>query len=424
MIIRIRLSCIYLVFVAGLWLSGCAAPSLDRSFVIRSDLRTTDCTGLPQADINVQTNSGQDFLTQRTPGEKVEVADCVSGAMVQRAAGLAIRPGDVLFVSTGAVGPRFAGNGKPYDVMFPSVVAAPVGLALRKVDPVHGRLYQQEDQFLAGAFAMAARGKDQVVPDTVPLVAALDRRQPVLWNTLIDNLRLWRPVDNDRTKSGRPGLVLLVDYGKWCNDLRSRLRAAPGTQQDADALTAYFSGATGKCPGDDVEAERPKLAREYSLVTNPARSALQAVALGPTAAGGFPSATTDVALHTNLTMQVKGARMAMAETYNGNAHWTLADWESAGICVDAGGVPLSIKALRMRDGKWVYLESSSDKVPTMAVKLVFTQSLQTRRFVEQGPWYERWKRVLARSDLDKLYPADIRSVTWTAPPADPAMCLL
>ncbi len=420
--IRFRHSCIPLLFVAGLWLSGCATPSLDRGFVIRTDLRTTDCLGeAAEGDINVQTDSPYDFLTRKTPGENREVDDCIRGTKVLRAAGLALRPGDVLFLATGPVSPRFAGNNKPAEVMFPTAVAAPVGLALRKVHPVNGRLYQEEDVFLAGAFAMAGRKKDQVIVQREPLAHALDRHQLVLWNTLIDSLRLWRPLDKDENKSGRPGLVLLIDYAKWCGDLRARIR---GANDDVRALTVYFSGTEGECPGDDDETERRKLTREYSLVTNPARSALHAIASEPRAAGNFPSANTEVALHTNLTVQVKGARIGATETYNGNTHWTLADWESAGICVDEAGAPIAIQALQMRDGRWVYLKTDEGPVPTMAVQLVFTQSLQIRRFVAIGPWYKRWQRVLARGDLDKLYASDIRAVTWTAPPADSAMCVL
>lgn len=417
-----RLSSGCLLLAACLGLSACSTPSLDRGFAVRADLATTDCNGRLPDD---QSDGGPfNFLTQKTPGEPIEVRDCVTEGKVQRAAGLAVKPGDVIFVGTGAVAPLLGLDKKPFNVMFPAVVAAPVGLVMRKVDPVRGRLYQQEDQFLAGAFSMAARTQNQVLQDSTALAQALDRQQLVLWNALIDSLRIWRPRDTWEGASSRQGLGLLVDYGRWCDGIRQQLGGAADNDKDRRAITEYFSGVGGRCPGDDPGDDLNQKTREYSLISNVARSALHAVAHGPKAQGGFPSQHTDVALHTNLTVQIKGARLASTQTYGSSAHWTLADWEGAGICQDERGKPLQINALQMRDGKRVYVQSQADPSTTLAIQLVFTQSLQARRFEDTVPWFMRWKRVVGRQDLDKLYPADIQSVTWSAPPADPAMCLL
>ena len=409
---------------ASVLVIGCATPVLDAGFVVRSDMNTTDCAGHTQGDINAVASGAFDFLKVKEPGDVVEVDDCAHpGGKTTRAAGLALQPGDVLFLSTGVVGPAYQSGGNPFKVTTPANVASPAGLALRRVDADRGRLYLQEDQFLAAAFSMAGRYPHQALPPGNQLAVALDRRQAILWNRLIDNLKLWRlPNLAGAPVSERPALVLLVNHGSWCDDVRSDLKSLSEATNDVEALTTFFSGTANACPGDQT-SDRKKLTTEFSRITDQARSALQAVASMPAAAGAYPATPSQLALHTNVTLQVKGARIAAGETYHGNAHWTLSDWEAAGICKSETGAPLFIKAFQLRDRKWVYLVSEGDREPTLEVELVFSQSRQARRFVERGRWFEQWRRVMAHADLDKLYPSDLRAVTWNSPPAEPAMCL-
>jgi hypothetical protein len=417
------------VILASLLLSGCSTPTLAPGFVIRTDLNTTNCSGSDVTEIDAKPSGGFDFLKVKTPGDSIPVEDCTrAGGTVPRTAGLGLQMGDVLLMSSGIVGPSYQAGGAPEKVGMPATIAGPSSVTIRQIHPTRGRLYPEEDQFLAASFSMAARHSNQVLTAKAPLSLALERRQILLWNTLMQQLRLHREPDDPVSvgaRSPRPALALLVRRGEWCDRVRSELGALgaagdPNAGADATALTTYFSGIANRCA--DNEAELSQQVFDIAQVTNLPRSALQAVASVPQPRGVFPARGSTLAIHTHVAVRLQGARIGSSHGSSGEAHWTLADWESSGICRSLSGEPLKIHAVQTLDGDRVYIQPGGPV--TFEVRLVFTQTQMGRSFVPLVPWYSRWKREIVAADLDKLYAADVRSVTWSAEPASPAMCTL
>ena len=412
-------------FLAAL-LAGCTTPSVDRGFVVRTDLRTTDCEGNASPE-DIHATPGSDdpfnFLNLREnplraegqPDRRPRVRDCTKPAgEVPRTAGLALKRGDTLYLGTGAVGPAFQANNLPSPVHAPAALAGPAKVTLRSVDPTAGRLYAEEDMLLAAALSMA---RAQDVATSTPLANALDRQQVLLWNTLVDHLRLWRSSVGNPPPGVRPALALLVDHASWCLDVRSRL-GADGA--DGRELTRFFSGREGDCPGGGDP--RPHI--EFSRIVSPARNAVQAIASGQKPSGGYFPSPHQLALFTQVTVDLHGARIGANDRASSTGAWTLLDWHQADICRDNAGKPLRLAAFRMRDGHWIHVKQPADAKATVGVRLVFTQTLQAREFFDKGHWSQRWKRVLDTDDLDKLYPRDLSAVRWSGEPADPAMCLI
>lgn len=114
-------------FLAAL-LAGCATPSVDRGFVVRADLHTTDCEGnASPKDIDAAPESPDpfNFLNRREiegqPVQRPNVKDCTKPfGEVPGAAGLALKRGDTLYLGTGAVGPALDENGLPRPVHTPA----------------------------------------------------------------------------------------------------------------------------------------------------------------------------------------------------------------------------------------------------------------------------------------------------------------
>jgi hypothetical protein len=413
-------------------LAGCAVPALDPGFIVRTDLATTDCAGKAVLPVDA-TPGGSDpynFLNLREalaappsgqPDERLRVQDCLHPHTdVLRAAGLRLQRGDVLHLGTGTVGPAYQNDGLPNRLHVPPTLAASVQLTLRTVDVKNGRLYAEEDQFLAAAFSMAGRSDTQRL--SPGLAAALDRQQILLWNTLVDNLRVWRrPVPEqapERPVTGRPALSLLVDQARWCDAVSKHL-AGDATAADRRELTAYFSGTADACPGDANLTSNV----EFSRITNVARSALQAIAVAPKPSGGYFVSSPQMALYTQVTVDLKGARMGTGSVSSSGA-WTLADWQAAQICRASDGRDLRIVGFRLNDGKRVDVSVNNVHAPTLAIRLAFTQTEQSRRFQGLGHWSERWRRFIDRADLDKLYVRDIREIIWDGEPTTPSMCRL
>lgn len=420
---------ICVIAAAACLLGACATPHISPGFILRTDLATTDCNGNAAKDIGA-TPSGNgseaDALNFLNDGDRVSsttvlAPDChTPGRTLARANGLRLQRGDVLSLATGVVGPFYetADNGGAQKLAhFPASAHAPLHITLRSINTATGRLYPDEDTFLAAALSMAARNKDQI--KTAGLAAALHRRQNLLWNTLVDNLRIWRrPVAQDPAPNGaalteRPSLILLVDHANWCEALRNSL-ADPAAQADSAELTAFFSGTDAPCKSHAASVE-------FGAVTNYARSAVQAIAVAPKPSGAYFVKSPAMAVYTQFGVSLKGARMGTGSA-SGSDAWTLADWQASQICRSREGRDLAIEALRMHDGSWVYIQTAADAHATFAVELVFTQSLQERRFVPSVHWSQRWKRVIAPFDLDKLYADDVRQVRWKGEPATPSMC--
>lgn len=435
-----------LIAAAACVLGACSTPQISPGFILRTDLATTDCQGKPAKDIGATPSGPLDEADApakdigATPSEPRDEADALNflndgarvadtavtapdcrgrGQPLARANGLRLQRGDVLSLATGVVGPFYESiddGGAQKRAHFPASAHAPLHITLRSIDTASGRLYPDEDAFLAAALSMAGRHQDQ--KKTAGLAAALHRRQNLLWNTLMDNLRVWRrPVAQDVTEYGatlteRPSLILLVDHNKWCEALRNGL-ADSAAQADGAELAAFFSGTDAPCKSH-------KAAVEFGTVTNYARSAVQAIAVGPKPSGAY-FATPAMAVYTQFGVSLKGARMGSGSA-SGSAAWTLADWQASQICRSREGSDLAIEALRLHDGSWVQIQSPADAGATFAVELVFTQSLQERRFVPTVHWSQRWKRVIAPADLDKLYARDVRQVHWKGVPAAPSMC--
>lgn len=410
-------------------LAGCSTPSVDRGFVVRTDLRTTDCAGdASPSDINATPSNSNPFnflnleedawVPEGQPDHRPKVRDCTKETgEVSRTAGLKLQRGDTLYLGTGAVGPAFQQNGLPNTLYAPAALSGPVKVTLRSVEPRAGRLYAEEDMLLAAALSMA---RSSGLATSTALAETLDRRQLLLWNTLLDHLRLWRSsvgLPGEGAPGARPALALLVDHASWCLDIRVRLDAEPG---ERDQLTKYFSGDAESCPGGGDP--RPHI--EFSRIARPARNAVQAIAMGPRASGGYFPSPHQLALFTQLAVELRGARIGAGDAASSTGAWTLLDWQQADICKDKAGTSLMVDAFRMRDGHWVYVKRPADGEATFGVRLVFTQTLQAREFVTKGHWSQRWKRVLDGADLDKLYPRDLRAIRWSGEPADPAMCLI
>ncbi|UDF35526.1 UNVERIFIED_ORG: hypothetical protein LHJ69_00045 [Shinella sp. XGS7] len=413
-------------FLAAL-LAGCATPSVDRGFVVRTDLRTTDCEGnASPEDIHATPGSSDpfNFLNLREnplrvegqPDRRPKVRDCTKpSGEVPRTAGLALKRGDTLYLGTGAVGPAFQADKLPRPIHTPAALAGPVKVTLRSVHPTAGRLYAEEDMLLAAALSMARAPKLKI--EASDLAPALDRQQVLLWNSLMGHLRLWRSSVGNPPPGVRPALALLVDSGSWCLDVRSRLSADDADRRE---LTRFFTGTEGDCPGG--EASRSNI--EFSRITNPARNAVQAIATAPKPSGGYYPDPHQLALFTQVTVDLNGARIGAHDSASSTGAWTLLDWHQAEICKDKAGQPLTLAAFRMRDGHWVHVKQPVDTEATVGVRLVFTQTLQAREFFAKGHWSQRWKRVLDTEDLDKLYPRDLSEVRWSGEPADAAMCLI
>lgn len=410
-------------------LAGCSTPSVDRGFVIRTDMRTTDCAGeASPADINATPSNSNPFnflnlkedawIPEGQADHRPKVRDCAQETgEVPRTAGLKLQRGDTLYLSTGAVGPAFQPNGLPRILHEPAALFRPVKVTLRSVEPRAGRLYAEEDMLLAAAMSMARSSR---LETSTALAETLDRRQLLLWNTLLDHLRLWRSsvgLPGEGAPGERPALALLVDHASWCLDIRRRLDAEPG---DRDQLTKFFSGDVARCPGGGDP--RPNI--EFSRIARPARNAVQAIAMAPGASGGYFTSPHQLALFTQLAVDLRGARIGAGDAASATGAWTLLDWQQADICKDKAGTSLTVDAFRMRDGSWVYVKGPTDAEATFSVRLVFTQTLQAREFVTKGPWWRRWKRTLDAADLDKLYPRDLTEIHWSGEPADRAMCLI
>lgn len=260
-------------------LAGCSTPSVDRGFVVRTDLRTTDCAGnASPSDINAAPSNSNPFnflnleedawVPEGQPDNRPKVRDCTKETgEVSRTAGLKLQRGDTLYLGTGAVGPAFQQNGLPNPLHAPAALSGPVKVTLRSVEPKAGRLYAEEDMLLAAALSMA---RSSGLATSTALADTLDRRQLLLWNTLLDHLRLWRSsvgLPGEGAPGERPALALLVDHASWCLDIQTRLKAEPGDRWICVAHASVLATRLRRqAPGRCSIGNRPTSAR-----TRPAR---------------------------------------------------------------------------------------------------------------------------------------------------------
>lgn len=418
----------------GSGILGCSTPTVAPGFYIRSDLPTTDCEGTPQPqnisadpDVpkpdepkpDVPKPNPWGFLYVQQPSSNLRVADCSNpGQTLHRTGGLPLNPGDVLSLATGIVGPQFNGPGDvAAAVVFPATVTGLNSVALRRVDTERGRLYPPEEQLLAAAFMMTGLPDGAKRPPAA-LAAALDRRGPLIWNAFIEHVRIQRMASNWPNASQRPALKIEIRPGEWCRSIQARMdeivqSGAPAATEDRRAIVSHFG------PGNPPACPDPTINREFSNTTSIATGPLHATAMPAAAGGPFPASKSGVALYTLFGVTLKGVRISDGHT--SSRYWTLADWESAGICRNAQGRALSIDAVTLRDGTSINVTTT--RPPTFAVRVVFTQSRQGREIVPLLEWHERWRREISHSDLDKLYGEDIRSITWNETPSEPSMCL-
>jgi hypothetical protein len=394
-----------LLCLLSVLVSGCVDPGLAPGFYVRSDMLTTDCAGNANpTDVNARDNRNPWAFLQADEENvsSVRVPDCKgSGPLVDRAVGLAVNFGDVILLGTTIVGPM----NRATDVPLPATIAEPVRIPVRFVEP-SGRLYPIEDQLLTAIFSMA-RGNEAAIPGN-DLAQALDRRGPVLWDTLIHNIRFRRTPSDDAT-SRRNGLYATVDRGNWCSESFKLIRDLGDRDAASDATSIMgFLGPNGVCKDSELD--------EVSGILNPARSALHTVGVRSASVGPYPPRTTGFSLYTLAGIEVQGARLR-TEREPSNV-WTLLDWEDSRICRDSSGRKLKIKSINLHSR--TFLEIVDAGPASHAVDVIFAQTNQQRRLIPP----DGVSGTILRSDLDYLYVSDLHSIEWDGWPAVPQMCVL
>jgi hypothetical protein len=331
----------------------------------------------------------------------------------------AVRPGvgsmlNLTIWSSGVMPELVAGRGNagppPVDAMT---------LALRMVEP--GTQLDAAEQRVLSTFLITNReswhnpgGGQGDITERLKLAAAVREHQATLWNALVGSLcvEVWHVNDKASAPGRGIALVALADMSSLC-------RALPAGLQDSFAR-AFLDAATPSCKGVVYKG----LA---GLLEEAARSDWAAGALDSGPRSG--ESARYFATGAQASIMVMGGGLMLNSVRPGShdaPNWSLAAWESSGICRTPDDVRTHIASVRLVGG-------------VRSIKVIdLADGLQpTHKIVNDGvamrleKIHDRWVfPSIARADLTRLGNADVAQLNWvtaaaySAPrPVEPAGCV-
>lgn len=279
---------------------------------------------------------------------------------------------------------------------------------LRRV-PATGHLSAQE-KVLLGTFLAVNRtyvsNEKPSGPERDSAAAVLDKHQATLWNAFVDNFCVEFIVSP--TESDRSVLLFKSDTIGLCEALRKEVSAS-----ELDVFSRVFvhfdrndtQSTVCKIPPFDGQGRTPGQSTLLGTLQDSAQNTFGNVAAGAGQAQGttmfYDGGGLRIAAIGDITLQQPHFGVVGTET------WTLADWESSGVCRGPLDEDLTVDRVILRG--WARF-AIRDVGNYRVVRRLTPTGLVVR--VEPVGNGRVFRRTLSHADLAHLSPADLVGVAW------------
>ena len=299
-----------------------------------------------------------------------------------------LQMGDVVYLTISVKGQHLGGVGdlqNPYP-LWSDAERIPLRLA-------RGPLTTDEVNLLMGFLTAGAHGG--TLDSQVPV--ELEKARPLLWDALVSSLIL------SRTKAGQPGqLQVRMDDEKRSNGevirgFCSRFKSIP----EASLLSTSFFVNECDSSGVPISDRDIRFIRAFDTPLGAVTDAD-----GTLTSPQYLAETVAVSV---ARVERRGA--AMRNRSGQEARWSLADWQSAGICVNEQGNALRIidVVLRTEQLRWLRV---------MPANTGARFDIQPAPIGERTPVVDAQapSETLSQESLKFLSPGDVAMIRWGAEP--------